>query len=289
MDLRRTFTGNSWWGKLLGAFFGFLIAGPAGALFGILIGNFFDKGLAVHFSKPHWSYHSEKRKAIQKLFIETTFAAMGHVAKANGRVSEPVIQMAKTIMQELSLSHLQKKTAETYFIKGKNPQYNLNQAILSFHQASRDNPGLIRLFIDIQYRVAKVDGLSSKKQEALNNIFSLLGFAPLHRQSRFYEDFFHDSTYKQTHQQQQQNTSSSSHRRSYHTPGNMLDHAYGILGITPTASQQDVKKAYRRLISKNHPDKLIAKGLPEDIIKKANERTQKIRKAYEQICASKGW
>ena len=212
---------------------------------------------------------------------------MGQIAKANGRVSEPVIQMAKTIMQELDLSQVQKKIAEAYFIKGKNPQYNLNQAIMAFHQASRDNAELIRLFIDLQYRIAKVDGLSSKKQEALNNIFSLLGFAPLNQQSRFYEDFFHDSTYRQTHQQQ--HSSSSSHQRRYHTPANMLDHAYGILEVTPATSKQDVKNAYRRLMSKNHPDKLIARGLPEDMIKKANERTQKIRKAYEQICASKGW
>ena len=69
----------------------------------------------------------------------------------------------------------------------------------------------------------------------------------------------------------------------------MLDHAYAILEVSPTSSKQDVKRAYRRLMSKNHPDKLIAKGLPESMIKIANEKTQAISKAYEQICESKGW
>ncbi len=50
-----------------------------------------------------------------------------------------------------------------------------------------------------------------------------------------------------------------------------------------------MKRAYRRLISRNHPDKLIAQGLPEEMIKIANDKTQKITKAYEQICTSKGW
>lgn len=286
MNSRRFFTSSNWWGKLIGAFFGFLIGGPAGALFGILIGNVFDRGLAAHFSKPHWSYHAEKRKTVQSIFFETTFSVMGHIAKANGRVSEPVIQMVKTIMQEMGLHQAKKKAAETYFIQGKNPHFNLNQALTLLQRASHDNPELIKLFINLQYRVAKVDGLSSKKQAVLNYVFSYMGFAPLHQQSRFYEDFFHDSTYR--HNQQQSSSSNNNYRR-YQTPPNMLDHAYGILEVSPTSNKQDVKNAYRRLMSRNHPDKLIAKGLPEDIIKKANEKTQKIRKAYEQICASKGW
>lgn len=68
MDLRQFFTNHAWWGKLLGACLGYLIAGPAGAFFGILIGNVFDRGLVEHFSRPHWSYHEEKRKHIKQIF-----------------------------------------------------------------------------------------------------------------------------------------------------------------------------------------------------------------------------
>lgn len=283
MGSRQFFTSNTWWGKVLGAFLGFLIAGPAGALFGILIGNFFDRGLASHFSRPHWSYHAEKRKAVQKIFFEATFSVMGHIAKADGHVSRQGIQMAKTLMDEMGLSHTQKIAAQDYFNEGKSNNFSLKHTITTLQKTSYDNPELLKLFIDIQYRVAKVDGLSIKKQQILNTILHLLGFAPLREQYRFYEDFANYSTHQQTNQQ-------SSHRQSYHqAPRSSLDHAYGILGISPTTNKQDVKRAYQRLMSRNHPDKLIAKGLPEEMIKIANEKTQKIRRAYEEICSSQGW
>ncbi len=283
MGSRQFFTSNTWWGKVLGAFLGFLMAGPAGALFGILIGNLFDKGLATHFARPHWSYHAEKRKAVQSIFFETTFEVMGHIAKADGQVSKQSIQTAKTFMEELGLSHAQEIAAQNYFNKGKRSTFNLKQIITTFQKTAYDNPELIKLFVDTQYRIAKVDGLSIKKQLILNTILHLLKFAPLHEQFRFYEDFSNYSTYQQANQE------SSNQQRYQQAPRNSLDHAYGILGVSPTANKQDVKRAYQRLISRNHPDKLIAKGGSEEMIKIANEKTQKIRKAYEEICASKGW
>ncbi|MGB5715657.1 MAG: DnaJ domain-containing protein, partial [Gammaproteobacteria bacterium] len=62
-----------------------------------------------------------------------------------------------------------------------------------------------------------------------------------------------------------------------------ISKAYDILGISRSASDAEVKKAYRRLMSQHHPDKLIAKGLPEEMIKFATEKTQEIKAAYEQV------
>ena len=283
MGSRQFFTGNTWWGKVLGAFLGFLMAGPAGALFGILIGNLFDKGLATHFARPHWSYHAEKRKAVQKTFFEATFSVMGHLAKVDGRVSKQAIQMAQTLMDEMALSHAQETAAKNYFNEGKSDGFNLKHTITTLKKISYDNPELLKLFIDIQYRAAKIDGLSTKKQQILNTILHLLGFAPLREQYRFYEDFANYSRHQGT------NYQSSDRQRHHQAPRSSLDHAYGILGVSSATSKQDVKRAYQRLMSRNHPDKLIAKGLPEEMIKIANEKTQKIRKAYEEICTSKGW
>ena len=285
MDSRQFFVSHAWWGKLIGACLGYLIAGPVGALFGILIGNFFDRGLSEHFSRPHWPYHAEKRAAVKTIFLEATFSVMGHIAKADGQVSLQEIQLAKTLMNELSLSHEQKRTAEINFNLGKNPHFNLNRVIYTLHKTLYDNHDLLRLFIELQYNMAKIDGLGFKKQNILNSILSLLGHAPLNRQYRFYEDFISGKAYEQTNQQY----SSSSHQEPKHATQNKLEHAYAILKILPSAEKQEVKRAYRRLMSQNHPDKLIAKGLSEQMIKLANERTQNIRKAYEQICASKGW
>ncbi len=282
MNFREFFTTNTWWGKMIGAYLGYLVAGPAGAFFGILIGNFFDRGLTQHFSKPHWTYHAEKRTAVKDLFLETTFTVMGHLAKSDGHVSESDIQLAKTLMQELNLTGVQIKKAQQYFNEGKRQKMGVATLVSTLHRRCHDNPALLKLFIDIQYRAAQVDGLTHKKQALLNDILQQLGFAPLHQQHRFYEDFA-------THAYSQEYRSGASGRPRKTNSQYGLDHAFGILEIAPSASKQEVKRAYRRLISRNHPDKLVSKKVPETMIKQATDKTQTIRKAYEQICEAKGW
>jgi DnaJ like chaperone protein len=187
-------------------------------------------------------------------------------------------------MNEMRLSNEQKTRAKRLYNEGKQSDFKLDLILNQLVTACRDNKELLKLFVDIQYRAAQVDGLSAKKIKALDIIFSRLGFVPLHKQYRFYEDF----DYQETHQQQKQGQNSSYQRYSRKAP-NELDKAFAILEITPDATKQDVKRAYRRLLNKNHPDKLIAQGLPEEMIKIANDKTQKIVKAYELICKTKGW
>ena len=67
-----------------------------------------------------------------------------------------------------------------------------------------------------------------------------------------------------------------------------LQDAYLLLGISASVSNAEVKRAYRKLMSQHHPDKLIAKGLPEEMLKLATEKTQNIKAAYESICAARG-
>lgn len=283
MNLRQFFTKHRWWGKIIGAGLGYLIAGPIGALFGILIGNFFDRGLAEHFGRPHWHFHAEKNQDVQALFFETTFAIMGHLAKADGKVTEREVQMALQLMQEMNLNRAQKAIAKRCFNDGKKLEFNLTSTLSLLKNAIQNNQELLKLFIEIQYRAALVDGLSYKKQLTFNTILSYLGFAPLNEQFRYYEDFLYRSS------NQQQSSSSNQESRYQSVHNSFLEQAFTILEVSPTADKQTVKHAYRRLISRNHPDKLIAKGLPDSVIKKANEKTQQIRKAYEQICQSKGW
>lgn len=289
MSFQEFFANNSWWGKVLGALFGYLSAGPVGAFIGVLIGNFFDKGLANFFSNPHLLYHVERQKEVQKVFFEATFAIMGHIAKADGHVSSQEIEMAKLLMTEMKLNKSQKKLAKQLFTEGKQNTFKLDQSLSKIQRVCRNNRELLKLFIDIQYRAAQVDGLSSRKIAVLDAIFTHLGFAPLNQQYRFYDDFnfytqHRDQKQSNTHSSQQQ--SNANYRQSAHFS---LAHAYTLLELNANATKQEAKKAYRRLLSKNHPDRLIAQGLPESMIKIANEKTYKIRQAYELICQSKGW
>ena len=307
MTFKDFFTFGTWWGKIIGAFLGYITDGSVGIFIGLLIGNIFDKVLSSHFSNPHFLYHNEKQKEIQKIFFEACFAVMGHIAKADGRVSAQEIQMAKVLMKEMRLNREQKKLAQRLFNDGKQLTFRLNTVLGELRRACRNNRELLKLFIDIQYRAAHVDGLSLNKIKSLDLIFSQLGFAPLNQQYRFYEDFSYSSAqnaeygeaqdkFQEEYQKQQYNSSQKQKQGSYQryqaayqrsTSG--LDHAYALLEVSTQATKQEVKKAYRRLLSKNHPDKLIAQGLPESMIKIANDKTHKIMKAYELIAQTKGW
>jgi DnaJ like chaperone protein len=284
MNPHQLFSPHHWWGKLIGAGLGYLIMGAAGAVVGILIGNLFDQGLTEHLRRPHWQYAAEKRKHVQIAFFESTFSVMGHIAKADGRITEAQISMVRQLLNDMRLSKKQRTLAKAYFIAGKNPEFDLWRVLSLLREVTSDNPELLKLFIDLQFQVALVGGLSLNKQQKLNAILTFMGFLPLHDQHRFYEDFSRQNT---SDKYRQNNTHSSENSRQYQNTE--IDHAYGVLGINRNASKQEVKRAYRLLISRNHPDKLIAKGLPEGMIKIANEKTQQIRKAYEQICAERKW
>jgi len=287
MTFKDFFMRQPWWGKLIGALFGYLTAGSVGAVFGILAGNFFDKGLAQHFLRPYWTLHAEKNKQVQQLFFKATFIAMGYIAKSSGRVSETDIEMARAIMAEMRLKGEQSALAKQYYREGKSKSTPLSALLIELKKACYYKPILLNLFVDIQYRAAFTHGFTPEKMNAFNQILSDLNFAELNKQYRFYEDFGQQTTHKASQQ--------STEGPSYHRPSrpyqasDRLAQAYTLLNLTPNATHQEVKKAYRRLMSKHHPDKLIAQGLPASMIKMANEKTQAISKAYEEICATKGW
>jgi len=66
-----------------------------------------------------------------------------------------------------------------------------------------------------------------------------------------------------------------------------LSHHYAMLGLEDGADLSAVKKAYRKLVSEYHPDKIVSKGLPEDFIKFAEEKFREINEAYESIQKAK--
>ena len=274
-----------WWGKLLGAGLGFLTAGPIGALFGIFAGNLFDRGLNEHLAKTHNSYRIERRPAVKQAFLQATFSSLGHMAKADGRVSEAEINIAKLMMQELRLNKSEQTAAKRFFQQGKHANFRMTEPLELLQNIVQDNPKLLHAFMQLQYRMAQVDGLSSNKVTTLNILLGKLDLAPLHKQAHARNTSWKSNTRREQTQQAHQEYYASQSFDTSHT----LEAFYKQLGLSSIATQQDVKLAYRRLISKHHPDKCIAEGLSEQHIRAANEKTQTIRKAYENICETKGW
>lgn len=256
----------SWWGKLVGGAFGFMLGGPLGALLGAALGHKFDKGLGG--IQGFEGLEPGQQERVQTAFFTATFSVMGAVAKADGRVSAQEISLAEAVMREMNLSGELRRTAIRLFSEGKSSAFPLDDVLEQFRRECHGRSTLIRMFIEIQLQAAYADGtLHTSEEQLLLHISSRLGFSE--REFRRLEQMLGAQRhYRETATQ---------------TPGPSLDDAYSLLGVSASASDAEVKKAYRRLISQHHPDKLVSKGLPEEMMKVASQKTHEIKQAYEQI------
>jgi DnaJ like chaperone protein len=257
-------------GKIFGAVFGALIYGPIGFIIGIGVGHLFDKGLELNMQAQGPDITLAK-----KVFFKTTFTVMGYIAKVDGRVSEKEIQVAREAMAHLQLSPEQKMSAIQYFNFGKSPQFNFSQAMDNFSKNCGHHPQLVQLFVEMQIQAALVDGIQNRlKRQVLEMLCDKLNL-PRSLLSQMESHYYHEQPQS----------------RRYTPPPAPIDEladAYKFLGVTASATNQQIKKAYRQLMSQNHPDKLVSKGLPNEMIKLATEKTQRIQKAYELINQSRG-
>ncbi len=272
-------------GKLLGFIAGWMLAGPFGALFGLIIGQYFDLSAAGYYKAQNRSYrqthHTFHREEAQQAFFKATFVVMGHVAKADGRVSEGEIQAARVVMRNMQLNPIMRREAIGLFTQGKEGQFNLKETLDNLVQACQGQSDVLRMFIDIQFQAAAAEGpIGPHKRAILEYLCRQLGFNAM--DFFLFSQRFHRYSTDST---QGQYRSSSSQRSTYRPT---IEDPYKILGINPKASDAEVKKAYRKKISENHPDKLVAKGLPEEMIKLANKKTAEIKKAYDSIAKVRG-
>ena len=270
----------SWLGKFLGGAFGFMLGGPMGAILGASVGHQFDIGVIRLDSLETLRPGDQHR--VQMAFFTATFSVMGHIAKADGKVSPEEISLANRIMDQMSITGEMRTTAVNLFQQGKSPDFPLDGVLAQFFTECHRRTDLIRMFLEIQIQEALADGaIDNKEERLLLHICRQLRVSQfdyerlkirVQAQQRFnYRDYQDQSEYRQQRQQTYQRGPSS------------LQDAYDVLGLNKSASDEEVKKAYRRLMSQNHPDKLVAKGLPEEMMKLAKEKTQQITKAYETI------
>ncbi|MEE3003202.1 MAG: co-chaperone DjlA [Pseudomonadota bacterium] len=258
-------------GKIIGAYFGYALTAPSGysflgILLGIWIGSKFDNSI----SPPHLNtsyFFSYSHSETQRTFFDAAFAVMGYIAKFDGVVSEQEIAVAEEFMGQLNLNSMARREAIAAFNRGKSPGFDLDMELDNLIRSCRGQIVLLKIFIDVQNRAASVDGLSSNKAGLINHICERLGF------SAIYNSY---------------NSHSNTNRVYKFSKEHELSQAYKTLEIQQDCSNQDLKRAYRKLIGKNHPDRLISQGLPQEMLKVANQKTAEIKKAYELIKTSRG-
>lgn len=259
-----------WWGTAIGGAFGFMIGGPLGAIIGASFGHNFDKGMTGLGS----GFQAGDQQRVQTVFFSTTFAVMGYISKADGHVSAAEIKLAEQIMARMQLDAAMREAARKLFAEGKKDDFQLDEVVGQFRKECHRRQTLIQMFIEIQIEAALADGsLDAAENAILERICQILRL-PL-------------ATYHQLVQMLQAGQHYHQGGARAAASGPSLSDAYALLGMQASNTDAEIKKAYRRLMAQHHPDKLVSKGLPEEMIKIATEKTQDIRKAYEVVKAAR--
>jgi DnaJ like chaperone protein len=260
------------WGKILGFLFGFMLSKNIfGALLGAWLGHRFDQGVGLNFNNLGGSKSDTDRQAA---FFYSTFSVMGYIAKANGRVTQHEIAFAKAYMDKLGLKDELRQQAQEAFRDGKTTGFPLVERLAKLKSAVGHRHDLLLLFLEIQIQVAFADGeLDSDERNALHQIASGLGYSPKEL-DKLLEMIIAGANF---HHQGSGNGFANSAQQ--------LENAYKVLGVSDNNSASEVKKAYRKLMSQHHPDKLVAKGLPPEMMEIAKQKAQDIQAAYELISA----
>jgi len=244
----------------VGAVIGLLIDGSRGLLLGAFIGYVSGRVLQVKL-----------RGTVQNMqanFFQSTFAIMGAVCKADGVVTRDEIAVVEATFDRLHLSGQQRETAKADFNRGKATDFNLDAEADKMMGIQFGRAPLFQLFLQIQCMAVAADGVvHPAEHELLVRVARRLGLRE--RDVEQLEALLRAAT--------------TGKSESGEATAARLDDAYTALGMNANASVAEIKRAYRRLMSKNHPDKLAGKGLPESMRGVAEERTREINVAYELI------
>lgn len=275
-------------GKILGTTFGFMFGRIPGAILGFIVGHFFDKGYSQDFNQMGGFsrfFTNQDAFKTQAIFFHSLFSVMGHMAKADGVVSDSEIRMASALMDQMGLEGDVRKEAQQAFRDGKAGDFPLEPTIKEFKESCHGRRDILQVYLEILIQAGYVDGKLDKAEQAiLENVANLLGFKQnelLYLLSAFEAEM--------RFRQQGGKRQGANGRTSSYSSQQSLDDAYKILGVSKSDDDKSIKKAYRKLMSEHHPDKLVSKGLPKQALELAKNKTQDIQSAYELIKEKRGF
>ena len=294
---------TSYKGRVIGFILGLIFLNIPGAILFMILGYyFFDRPANIKKQQNDEAVRAFTSNAnYNEALVKVTFALMGYVARGAGRVNENHIEKASQIMNVMSLNPQMRKIAIEAFNSGKSDDFNLNDTISEIKSLIGNNFSFVNFILEIQVQLALSDGvLEDEEYHRLMDIAVKLGA------SRESMEQYIRSRYNEMHFEQQFNDyfrsryerggsgyNNSGSERSYEyndsysgssgSSSSKLEAAYQILGVEASASDDEVKKAHKRLMLKYHPDRLASQGLTPEMIKLYTEKAKDIQAAFDLI------
>ncbi len=262
-----------WLVAIFGALLGFQLGGFLGALIGYFVGDLLARRCSVFFTPR---VDAETQAQIESCFFTSVFSLMGCLAKVDGRISKEEVAQTEEFMTRMGLTSEHRRQAIELFKEGAASDFDLQTCLQGFMQLCGQLPNLKQLLLVHLISVALADRvLDEAEEQLLWQVAEAMGYsrqAFTQLMSMIKAQNAFGGGYQQA--------------GADHSQGE-LALAYQALGVSADESDKDLKRAYRRLMSEYHPDKLIGQGVPEDMVREATERSQEIQAAYDLIRRSR--
>ena len=256
-----------YWGKIIGTLAGVVTLKPWFVLLGLFLGHQFDRGFAARYERFEQAGASIGR--LPEEYLRPLFQCMGHLCKVDGRVTEDEIRAARMVMHRLGLGPAQVRKAINWFDEGKRPAFPLQQTVRHLRRVAARKAELRQLFLRLLLEVVLAKPRMHQKERALVweicTAFDIgrVELAQLEAMIRAQRGFKHSP--------------------AGDADAKRLHGAYVTLGIDPAATNEEVKKAYRRAMNRSHPDKIASSNPGDEAIADAEKRTREVRAAYEML------
>jgi len=234
-------------GGLVGGMIGFTFLGPLGALIGSVVGSRMGRN-SVRRKNPNNFDH-------QVAFFAALFACLAKIAKADGQVTkEEINKIEDFITQKFNLDGEQRNFAINIFQKAKDDNVSFDAYAKQLASLLKRSPNSLMIFYELLFELAMADGeLHPNEEKLLKRVPRIFGF--------------NDGLYNKLFQKY----------------GMKTQNFYEVLGVSKQMNFDEIRKIYLKKRREFHPDKLISKGLPEELIEKAKEKFIEIQEAYEEL------
>jgi DnaJ like chaperone protein len=266
-----------YWGRIIGTFIGavigVLLVSPVLKILsvaaGYMAGRQFDRGFAAQ--RHAFDDLGSGAGRVSEEFVRALFLCMGHLAKADGRVSEEEIRAARLVMHRLNLAPAQVRKAIHWFDDGKKPGFPLVQTVRELRRLHARRAEQRTLFVRLLLEVVLAGRrLRSRERTLIWTVCTELDIGRV-----------------ELAQLEAMILAQKGFRRS---PAGSADtarlrRAYTTLGVDESSTNDEIKRAYRRLMNRNHPDKIAGDNPDEAALAAAQRRTREIRSAYEMLKA----